>query len=119
VQERERRAPSPRYPEDYVGLTAGYVKPAEIAWYASHRHTIDGLNEPYEYSYLFAYSIDLNGNERVITLPNNKKIRILAISVVEERPHVSAAQPLYDTLEPVREPSMLSRGTTGRAPSGR
>ncbi len=108
VQERERRAPSPRYPEDYVGLTAGYVKPSEIAWYASHRHTVDGLNEPYQYAYLFAYSIDLNGDERAITLPDNEKIRILAISVVEENPQVSPVQPLYDTLnrtepEPIRE----------------
>ena len=39
LQERERRAPSPRYPEDYVSLTPGYVKPAGLAWYASHRHT--------------------------------------------------------------------------------
>jgi alpha-mannosidase len=98
VQERERRAPSPRYPEDYVGLTAGYVKPASLAWYASHRHTIDGLNEPYQYSYLFAYPIDLNGNERAITLPNNEKIRILAVSVAEENSQVHPVQSLYDTL---------------------
>ena len=98
VQERERRAPSPRYPEDYVGLTAGYVKPAGLAWYASHRHTADGLNEPYQYSYLFAYPMDINDNDRSITLPDNEKIRILAISVVEENPQVNPVQPLYDTL---------------------
>ena len=98
LQERERRAPSPRYPEDYVSLTPGYVKPAALAWYASHRHTPDGLNEPYQYSYLFAYSIDLNGNERTIALPNDEKIRILAISVAEENPQVKPVQPLYDTL---------------------
>ncbi len=108
LQERERRAPSPRYPEDYVGLTAGYVKPAGLAWYASHRHTVDGLNEPYQYCYLFAYSIDLNDNDRSITLPDNDKIRILAISVVEENPQVNPVQPLYDTLnrtepEPTRK----------------
>ena len=98
LQERERRAPSPRYPEDYLGLTAGYVKPAGLAWYASHRHTVDGLNEPYQYSYLFAYSIDLYEDERAITLPDNEKIRVLAISVVEENPQVNSVQPLYDTL---------------------
>ena len=43
-QQREQRVPSPRYPEDYVGLEPGYVKPASLAWYASHRHTADGLN---------------------------------------------------------------------------
>jgi alpha-mannosidase len=43
---REQRTPSPRYPEDYVGLSAGFVKPAGLAWYASHHHTPDGLNQP-------------------------------------------------------------------------
>ena len=53
---REGDHPSPRYPDDYVGLVPGYIEPASLAWYASHHHTADGLNEPYQYSYLFAYS---------------------------------------------------------------
>jgi alpha-mannosidase len=43
------------------------------------------------------------GNEQTLTLPNNDKIRVLAVSVAEENPHVSPAQPLYDmpgTIEP-------------------
>lgn len=104
VQERERRAPSPRYPEDYVGLAAGYVKPADLAWYASHRHTAEGLNEPYQYSYLFAYSIDLTENDRTLTLPNNHNIRILAVSMAETNARLSAAQPLFDTFNST-EPS--------------
>jgi len=98
LQERERRAPSPRYPEDYIGLQAGFVKPAGVAWYASHHHTANGLNEPYQYSYLFAYGIDLPVNARTLILPNNDKIRVLAISVAEENPQLNPAQPLYDTL---------------------
>ena len=82
-QEREQRAPSPRYPEDYVGLEPGYVKPASLAWYASHHHTPDGLNQPYQYSYLFAYSLPMAPGTRTLTLPNNDKIRILAVSVAE------------------------------------
>jgi alpha-mannosidase len=97
-QEREQRPITPRYPEDYVGLKAGYVKPASLAWYASHHHTADGLNEPYQYSYLFAYSIPVSGSDRTFTLPNDDKIRILAISVAEENPAVNPAQPLYDML---------------------
>ena len=98
LQQREFRAPSPHYPEDYVGLEPGFVKPAGLAWYASHHHTADGLNQPYQYSYLFAYAMDLAGNARTLTLPKNDRIRILAISVAEENPELSAAQPLYDTL---------------------
>jgi alpha-mannosidase len=104
-QEREKRPVSPRYPEDYVGLEPGYVKTADLAWYASHHHTAEGLNQPYQYSYLFGYSIELSAGERTLTLPDNDKIRILAISVAKENPDLHATQPLYDTLnkaEPTR-----------------
>ena len=98
LQDREKRLPSPRYPEDYLGLRAGFVKPAGLAWYASHHHTRDGLNEPYQYSYLFSYSAEFSGNNRTLTLPNDGKIRILAISVADENPELKPAQPLYDNL---------------------
>jgi alpha-mannosidase len=98
LQEREQRPVAPRYPEDYIGLEPGYVKTAGLAWYASHHHTVEGLNQPYQYSYLFAYPIDLSAGERTITLPNNDKIRILAISTADEAPELRPVQPLYDTL---------------------
>ena len=97
-EEREKRPVAPRYPEDYVGLEPGYVKTAGVAWYASQQHTAAGLNQPYQYSYLFAYPIELSAGERKLTLPDNDKIRILAISTVEENPALYPAQPLYDTL---------------------
>jgi alpha-mannosidase len=90
---------SPRYPEDYIGLAHGYIKPATLAWYASHHHTPSGLNEPYQYSYLFAYSMELPPDARTLTLPKDENIRILAVSVARENPSVEPAQPLYDTLK--------------------
>jgi alpha-mannosidase len=89
---------SPTYPGDYLGLRPGYVKPATLAWYASHHHTADGLNEPYQYSYLFVYGIDLPSHAKTLTLPVNDNVRILALSVAKEDPRVSAVKPLYDTL---------------------
>ena len=89
---------SPRYPEDYLGLRPGYIKPATLAWYASHHHTPDGLNQPYAYSYLFVYPIDLPAHARTLTLPANDSIRIMAVSVAKGEPKVIPAQPLYDTL---------------------
>jgi alpha-mannosidase len=90
---------SPRYPEDYIGLAPGYIKPAALAWYASHHHTPDGLNQPYDYSYLFAYSMELPPHATVLVLPKNDNIRILAVTVARENPQVRPAQPLYDTLK--------------------
>jgi len=88
---REGDHPSPRYPDDYIGLVPGYLKPASLAWFASHHHTADGLNEPYQYSYLFAYSLDLPQQAQTLTLPNNSKIRILAVSVADVPPSAEPA----------------------------
>jgi alpha-mannosidase len=96
----------PRYPEDYVGLKPGFLKPATLAWYVSHHHTAAGLNEPYQYSYLFAYVLDLPAGAHTLTLPANDKIRVLALSVAEENAGVTPAQELYDTL---REPVAVGR----------
>jgi alpha-mannosidase len=83
---------------DMVGLKPSYIKRADLAWYCSHHHNAAGENVPYAYSYLFAYAIDLPPGARTITLPDNDRIRILAVSAAEENPRVKPAQPLYDVL---------------------
>jgi alpha-mannosidase len=93
--------------DDYgemLGIKPGYIKRADLAWYCSHHHNAEGENVPYRYSYLFAYAIDLPNGARTIRLPEDGKIRILAISVANENPTVRPAQPLYDVL-PVEEKS--------------
>jgi alpha-mannosidase len=107
LMQREKTDPIPSYPQDYLGLKAGFIKPAGVAWYASHHHTADGLNEPYQYSYLFAYSVDVNPNERTLTLPDNGKIRVLAVSVAQENPELKPAQPLFDTLNRTEPPQEM------------
>ncbi|HSY48603.1 MAG TPA: glycoside hydrolase family 38 C-terminal domain-containing protein [Thermoanaerobaculia bacterium] len=91
--------PRERMATVFDGLTPGFIKRAPIAWYASHRHDSAGANEPYAYSYLFAYTIDLPPGARTLTLPENDKIRVLAATVSDERAGLIEAQPLYDTLE--------------------
>jgi alpha-mannosidase len=83
-----------------IGLTPAYIKRADLAWYCSHHHNAAGENVSYSYSYLFAYPIDLPAGTRSITLPDNDKIRVLAMSVADENPEVRPAQPLYDLLAP-------------------
>jgi alpha-mannosidase len=93
-------APRVRTVEEFSGmLIPGFIKRADVAWYSSHRHAPDGSNEPYAYAYLFAYPIDLPARAATLTLPDNDRIRILAISVADEADRVTPAQPLYDTLE--------------------
>jgi alpha-mannosidase len=87
--------------DDYAemtGIKPGYIKRAELAWYCSHHHNAKGENVPYGYSYLFAYTIDIPSGATTIRLPDNDKIRVLAISVANEDPELKSAQPLYDVL---------------------
>jgi len=83
---------------EFAGLVPGYVKPAPVAWFASHHHAIDGSNEPYQYCYLFAHVIETPENPRKITLPYNESLRILAITVSDEGSPLKPAYPLYDQL---------------------
>jgi alpha-mannosidase len=83
--------------DDYAGLTPAYIKPASIAWYASHKHDAAGANEYYEYSYLFAYPIDLPAGTTSLTLPNDPSIRIMAVTVANEPAPAVPAAPLHDT----------------------
>jgi alpha-mannosidase len=83
-----------------VGLNPGFIKPAAIAWYASHHHDANGANQAYEYSYLFVYALDIPPGATSVTLPNNDKIRILAMSVANDTSTFRPVQPLYDTLHP-------------------
>jgi len=46
----------PNYPDDFAGMKPAFIKRADVAWYSTHHHTLDGRNEPYAYSYLFVYS---------------------------------------------------------------
>src|ERR1035441_9376856 len=84
---------SPRFPEDYVSLEPGFIKRADVAWYASHHHTAEGLNDPYRYSYLFAYGIDLPAGATTLTLPDDSRVRILAVSVADENPQLHPVRP--------------------------
>jgi alpha-mannosidase len=84
---------------EMVGIRPGFIKRADIAWFASHRHDAGGANEPYAYSYLFAYALDVPPGTKTLTLPRNPNIRVLAATVANESGEAWPAQPLYDVLE--------------------
>ena len=82
-----------------TGLRPGFIKRADVAWFSSQRRAADGSAEPYTYSYLFAYAIDVPAGAKTLVLPENDRIRILAVSVADEPWVVTPAHPLYDTLQ--------------------
>ncbi len=67
----------------FAGLTPGYVKHAPLAWYASHHHDAEGKNVAYAYSYLFAYTLDIPPGATTLTLPDDERVRVMAVSVTD------------------------------------
>jgi len=80
-----------------VDIKPGYIKRDTIAWFCTHRHHPERGNEAYKFSYLFKYGLDLPPGAKSITLPNNEKIKILAMTVARNaNDSVRPAVPLYD-----------------------
>jgi len=99
----KEHGPIVRTEPEYTGLNPGFIKRAPVAWYASHHHTAQGGNEVYAYCYLFAYSLDIPEGATTLTLPDNDKIRIMAITVADQAGSLRATQALYDVLGEGRE----------------
>ncbi|MBK7644519.1 MAG: chitobiase/beta-hexosaminidase C-terminal domain-containing protein [Planctomycetes bacterium] len=81
-----------------AGIVPGFVQPAEVAWFASHHHTPQG-DAFYEYSYLYKIAIDLPAGAKLLRLPKNEHVLVLAASAVYPAARVEPAAPLFDTLE--------------------
>ena len=93
AQPTGRRAP------DLTKEPTGFIRPAPLAWFASHHHRPDGLSEAYAYSSLFAYALDIPAGAKTLTLPDDERVRVLAVTVSDEADAVRPAQPLFDWLE--------------------
>jgi alpha-mannosidase len=75
-------------------IRRGFVKRDEIAWVGSHRHDPTG-NQPYIASYLFLYAIDLPAGMRELRLPNDNRIRIMAMTASRKPYQFWPATALY------------------------
>ncbi|PYS74684.1 MAG: alpha-mannosidase [Acidobacteria bacterium] len=82
-------------------IRRGFVKREEIAWVGTHRHGPNG-NQPYIASYIFFYAIDLPAGVREIRLPDDNRIRIMAITAGREPFHLWPAAALYASDLPTR-----------------
>jgi len=81
-----------------IDVKSPFLKKDNIAWFASHYHFgYPSSNVPYEYSYIFKYEIDLDKNTDKITLPDNSKIKIFAITLANNKgDDIQLLQPLSD-----------------------
>ncbi len=79
------------------GLVPGFVKPATVAWYSSHRHERGG-DGIYDYCYLFKHDLELPKGARALVLPNAPTVHVFAVTLVKSgHAPAPAARPLHDT----------------------
>lgn len=81
-----------------VEMKESYAKTDNIAWFASHCHNNYPMkNQAYQYCYLYKYVIPIPAGAKNITLPNNRGIKILAMTVADPQiEDLKPLQPLYD-----------------------
>lgn len=81
-----------------VEMKEPYAKTDNIAWFASHCHNNYPMkNQAYQYCYLYKYAIPIPAGAKNITLPNNRGIKILAMTVADPQiEDLKPLQPLYD-----------------------
>lgn len=84
-----------------VAMELPFAKTANIAWFASHVHdAYPSHNEAYQYCYLYKYEISIPQGAKTITLPDDKDIKIVALTVGKPNSeNVTPLQPLYDTFK--------------------
>ena len=81
---------------DLNTIKPGFIRNQRVAWSASHHHRPTG-DALYEYSYLFAYRLEIPEGATSITLPNSRFVRIAAMSVGDEG-HAEALQSPFEDL---------------------
>jgi alpha-mannosidase len=65
-------------------IDAPFIKRDTIAWFGKHRHT-QTANDPYRFTYMFKYALDIPSGAKTVVLPNNAKIKIFAITAANNQ----------------------------------
>ena len=81
----------------HKGHTEGYLKDAEIAYVGTHRHASNG-DQPYEFTYMFKFGMDIPKGATSVILPRNEKVVLFAATLVaENEPATTVAGTLFRT----------------------
>lgn len=80
----------------HIGHTTGYLKNAEVAYVGTHRHSASE-DEPYEYTYMFKYVINIPKGAKQVTLPNDENVVVFSATLVNEPERIANAGKLFGT----------------------
>ena len=66
----------------HTGHTEAFMKPADIAYVGTHKHTMIGNKDiPYEFTYMFCIGLDIPAGAKTLILPDDPRIVIFAATV--------------------------------------
>ncbi len=81
----------------HEGHTEGYLKPAEVAYVGTHKHSmLKNADLPYDFTYMFCIAIDLPRGAKTLVLPDNPQVAVFAASVAYDE--ANTAVPASDLL---------------------
>ncbi|MEW5874250.1 MAG: glycoside hydrolase family 38 C-terminal domain-containing protein [Candidatus Zixiibacteriota bacterium] len=81
-------------------IAPAYINRAPVAWYGSHRHSADGENEAYQFTYLYLVNLPIPEGTQQVTLPDDPRIRVLAATWANlDGDPIRPSQNLYDAAE--------------------
>jgi len=97
-----------QFAEDNVTITRidkPYVKAANIAWFASHGHyAYPSRNEAYQYTYIYAYELNVPHAAKTLELPVNSNVKVFAITLSGDGDGIAEPlQPLMDDFSNAKE----------------
>ena len=79
------------------GHTEGFMKDQRVAYTGTHRHS-RANDEPYEFTYMFEYTVDVPAGATSVILPKDRKVVLFAATVTSgEKERAVAAAPLFTT----------------------
>lgn len=98
-----------------IDIDKPFLKDDNIAWYASHRHqAYPTKNETYQYTYIFKYGIEVPDGATSIQLPENKQIKIVAMTALKDAdPKVKPVTLLIDDLNSFESVSVRGKRDKG------
>jgi hypothetical protein len=82
---------------DASEILPAHINQTPVAWAGTHRHTAEGKNDTYKFTYLYAIPVELSPGAQQLALPNNPRLKLLAVSVANDaRDQIVPSAALYD-----------------------
>ncbi len=81
-------------------IQPAYINRAPVGWVGTHRHTADGENDAYRFTYLFLMPMEIPPHLSSIIFPRNLRIHIVAATAAAvANDDIRPARPLYDIID--------------------